>query len=415
MIPESKLSMNKSKYEIKKNKVRHMAINENNAFGIAERIAFPRLIGSEGEKKALGIILDEFRTAGYNPVHRDKFKTSFYNWVVLRYLFIPISLCVILMSISFYLSPWLTLGFLVINIYISTKALGLATTSKIHLFKNDEKNYTTENVHVKLKSKNSRATVIFMAHWDSKSQTFSSSKRIIIFMISVFGYLTIFLLYLVLTVVQIFMPFNNRLLNDSLLYVCMAIAIVSNLNYFNKTGDYSPGALDNAAGVGALIELARYFKKNPIDNIDKIFLCPSSEELNLGGAKHFIQNHKHELDKETTFFINFDFLGGNEFIRLISSYGIPRKVSSKKLKKLFFDSAKESKINIKDVYLPTGAWSDYMPIVQEGYEACWLGSHPGLKYIHTKEDKMNLVSKDGIKNVLLLSLNVVDKLNREYY
>lgn len=65
--------------------------------------------------------------------------------------------------------------------------------------------------------------------------------------------------------------------------------------------------------------------------------------------------------------------------------------------------------------MPTGAWSDYIPIVQEGYEACWLGSHPGLKYIHTKEDKMNLVSKVGIKDVLLLSLNVVDKLNRKYY
>ena len=115
-----------------------------------------------------------------------------------------------------------------------------------------------------------------------------------------------------------------------------------------------------------------------------------------------------------TYFINFDLIGGKELIRLITSYGIPRKTSSKKLKKLFLQSAKELKINIKDIYLPTGAWSDYMSIVQEGFEACWIGSQPGLKYVHTKKDDMELVSKEGIKNVLLLCLDVIEKLNNEF-
>ncbi|KKL44736.1 hypothetical protein LCGC14_2362690, partial [marine sediment metagenome] len=114
----------------------------------------------------------------------------------------------------------------------------------------------------------------------------------------------------------------------------------------------------------------------------------------------------------STYFINLDLIGGNEMIRLITSYGIPRKVSSQKLKALFFSSAQELKIDIKDIYVPTGAWSDYMPIVQEGFEACWIGSQPGLTCVHTKKDNMNLVSKEGIKNVLLLCECVVDKINR---
>jgi len=145
-----------------------------------------------------------------------------------------------------------------------------------------------------------------------------------------------------------------------------------------------------------------------------LFLCTSSEELNLGGAKHFIQKYKKDFDKNSTYFINFDLIGGKELIRLITSYGIPRKTSSKKLTKLFLQSAKELKVNIKDIYLPTGAWSDYMPIVKEGFEACWIGSQPGLKYVHTKKDNMGLVSKEGIERVLLLCVDVVEKLNDEF-
>ncbi|MFW9882089.1 MAG: hypothetical protein ACFFG0_54185, partial [Candidatus Thorarchaeota archaeon] len=96
------------------------------------------------------------------------------------------------------------------------------------------------------------------------------------------------------------------------------------------------------------------------------------------------------------------------------SYGIPRKISSKKLNTLFLESAKEKQIKIKDIYFPTGVWSDYMPVVQEGFEACWLGSEPGLKFVHTEKDDMNLVSKEGIKNILTLCIDVIKKLDDEF-
>ena len=75
---------------------------------------------------------------------------------------------------------------------------------------------------------------------------------------------------------------------------------------------------------------------------------------------------------------------------------------------------KELGIEAKSVYLPTGAWSDYMPVVKHGFEACWIGSQPGLKYVHTKKDNMSLVSKEGLKNALLLTIEVVNKINNEF-
>lgn len=387
-------------------------LNEENVYRITERLAFPRLIGSEGEKKAIEIVVDEFKKVGFNPIFRDTFKTSFYNWIFIRFIFLLTGSALILLALSIYINPFLTLGFLVLDIFISVKALG--RTNSIKLSKHEVYNYETENIYAKLKSKNSNAKVIFMGHWDSKSQSFPTSLRVVIFLLSVFGSLILMIIYFILSLLEILINLNIPILNNILLDVCIIIAIIGALNYFNKTSNDSPGAFDNAAAVGTLIELARYYKLNPIDNTDLLFLATSSEELNLGGAIDFIQKHKDEFDKNSTFFINLDLIGGQELIRLITSYGIPRKVSSKKINKLFLESSEELKIKVKDIYAPTGAWSDYMPIVHEGFQACWLGSQPGLKAVHTKKDTMKLISKEGLKNILLLCVDVVKKLDNEY-
>ncbi len=405
------MEIQKLESKIARKSITDVELDVENAYRITEKLAFPRLIGSEGEKKAIKIILEEFGKAGFNPIHRDKFKTSFYIWIVLRYMFFPIGICLVLLALSFYINTWLPIGVLLLNLYIAKKVLDLATDCEIRYFKNEKNNYETENIYSSVENNHSKAKVVFIAHWDTKSQTFPSHIRILIFIISVFGILIMLATFLILSIIKLIVPFNSLVLNNILLSTCVVIAIISNLNYFNRTGNKSPGAYDNAAAVGTIIELAKFYRNNPKDNLDLIFLCTSSEELNLGGAKVFIQKYKNKFNKSSTYFINLDLIGGNEMIRLITSYGIPRKVSSQKLKALFFRSAQELKIDIKDIYVPTGAWSDYMPIVQEGFEACWISSQPGLKCVHTRKDNMNLVSKEGIKNVLLLCECVVDKIN----
>lgn len=390
-----------------------MSINEENAYRITKRLAFPRLIGSKGENKAKKVVLDEFRNAGYDKVEREKFKTSFYNWIFARYVFIPVGILLIVLSLSFYFSHWLTLILLAATILILIKGLSFLESSTITLSKNEEHNYETENFYTTLKNENAKGTVIFMAHWDSKSQTFPSAVRILILILTILGGISLLVILLILSILKIFIPFNLPILNHILLLISIGLAGIGFLNYFNKTGNKSPAAFDNAASVGTLIELSRYYKENPPSNLECIFLSTSSEELNLGGAKDFIKRHESEFDKQTTYFINYDGIGGSGYVRLITSYGIPRKSSSKHLNKLFNEAADELAIDLRDVYLPTGAWSDFMPMVKKGFKACWLASNPGLKYVHTPKDTMDLVSKKGLKNGLDLTLEVVSKLNNE--
>ncbi|MFW9877670.1 MAG: M28 family metallopeptidase [Candidatus Thorarchaeota archaeon] len=411
----SNLNTKQLKHEAGKKETSEKMLDENNAYRVTKRLAFPRLTGSDGDSKARKIVVEEFENAGYNPIYRDKFMTSSYNWNFVRMMFIIIGSTLLLMALLFYINSFLTLSLALINIFITFRALSISVSNKIKLSKNEKYNFETENFYVELKSQNSKAKVIFLGHWDSKSQSFSPSVRIIIFLISVFGGFILFLAYIILSALKIFISFNIPILNNILLDACIVVALIGIINYFNKTDNNSPGAFDNAAAVGIIIELARFYVNNPMKNIDLIFLSTGSEELNLGGAIHFIQKFKDKFDKKSTFFINLDLIGGSELIRLISSYGIPRKSSSKKLNRLILESAEKNKFKIKDIYAPTGVWSDYMPIVQEGFEACWLGSQPGLKHVHTERDNMDLISTEGLKNILVLCTDIIKKLDKEYH
>jgi len=392
-----------------------MAINENNAYSLTNKLSFPRMVGSNGEKKARDIIIEEFKKIGYEKIHREQFKTSLYSWNIGRWAFMAIGLYLILVSISFYFSYWITLLLSLIFFIIGLKGLSLLNPKGINLSKSAKNNFETENIHVKLKSSNSKAIITFIAHYDSKGQIFPKKLLIIIYLISIFGYAIMDVSFLFLSIIRIFFVFSNQIFLNILLIICIIITSIGSLNFFNRTINTSPGASDDAAGIGVLIEISKYFKKNRLNNVDLIFLATSSEELNLGGAKTFIKNHKEEFLPKSSFFINLDSLGGKEPFRLITSYGIPKKICSPILKKYFLDSAKELDILIKEIYMAEGAWSDIMPIIREGFEGIWLDGSSGLiKYIHTKKDVISLVSKDSLKKCMILSINVITKIDNQF-
>ncbi|MHA1377592.1 MAG: M28 family metallopeptidase [Candidatus Helarchaeota archaeon] len=386
-----------------------MSVNEENAYEITRRLSFPRAIGSEGEKKAKEIVAEEFNKMEYEVV-KEEFKTSYFNWNFARVIFIPISLIILSMAIFMYIEPLISLIFVVGFLVVGLISLQLINGSKVI---NKGKIYTTHNIYGKLKSSNSTGTIIFMGHWDTKSQTFSSIVRIIIMVVVLFGSLALSFIYLIIAVLTIFFDFENELLLHILLGLSIAIIIPAVLNCFNKTENKSPGALDNAASVATVLELARIFKEKSLKNYDLIFLIPGSEELNLGGAIAFIDRHKTEFDRKNTYFINFDGVGSKKAIRLITSYGVPKKNASKKLNTLFLNTAEKLKIKINNIWLPFGAWSDYMIAVNRGFEACWLGSDGIIQYVHTPKDSFEKVSKKGIKNAILLTYNVVLELEKE--
>ncbi len=392
-----------------------MSIEEKNAYEITKKLAFPRLVGTEGYKKAVGIVEEEFQRAGYDSITREKFKTSLYSWNLSRWAFLPMSFLLVFIAYSVFINPWLTLIFLAVFLLLGNKGLKMISPEEVKLSKNEKYVFDAENVIVNLKSKNSKATVVVMAHLDSKGQFFPKIFTIIMFIVPVFGFIIFGVLYLILSIVMILLALENLVLFVILFVISVIIAIIAGLNSFNIVNNASSGASDDGAGVGAIIELSRFFKKNPLENIDLIFFATGAEELDTGGSRNFIKTHKNEFDRKKSFFINLDSFGGKEPARLINRFGIPKRSGSKMLGDLFLESAEELNIRINDIYMPAGAWSDFMPMVRAGFEACWIDfSSDSIKYVHTRKDTISKISQEALNKGILLCADVIKKLNKKY-
>lgn len=127
------------------------------------------------------------------------------------------------------------------------------------------------------------------AHYDSKSQTLKLKSRIYWLRVgigSMFLLLVVFLTYA-------FHPFPWLFPAADLFTFTGAVVAVRFM--IVETGNDSPGALDNASGVGTVLACAEYFAQNPPGNISLRFLLVGAEEYGLQGAVYHVQNHACEL------------------------------------------------------------------------------------------------------------------------
>lgn len=77
----------------------------------------------------------------------------------------------------------------------------------------------------------------------------------------------------------------------------------------NPQGKIHNGADDNASGVAGLIELARHFAKNKLnEKYNFLFIAFSGEELGLFGSKYFTEHPTIDLSK-VDYMINLDMIG----------------------------------------------------------------------------------------------------------
>jgi hypothetical protein len=89
------------------------------------------------------------------------------------------------------------------------------------------------------------------------------------------------------------------------------------LGAMGKTA-YFPGANDNASGVSMLLNLAKYYQKNP-SKYSVAFLLFSGEEAGLLGSKYYTEHPLFPL-KQIKFLTNLDLLGtGDEGIMVVNA------------------------------------------------------------------------------------------------
>jgi Zn-dependent M28 family amino/carboxypeptidase len=127
------------------------------------------------------------------------------------------------------------------------------------------------------------------------------------------------------------------------------------------------GAVDNATGIAALLELGRAYGKQPKPERSVVFLAVTAEEKGLLGSEYYVSNPIYPLD-QTAGVINMDALNPNGIARDFSISG------SAKVDLLDRLTARASKLNVSfapDPAPEAGYFfrSDHFPFAKRGVPA----------------------------------------------
>jgi len=77
-----------------------------------------------------------------------------------------------------------------------------------------------------------------------------------------------------------------------------------------------PGANDNLSAVALLVALAERLRDRPVKGVRVLLVSLGAEETLQGGIYGFIERHKSDLDRDRSYFLNFDTVGSPELIML---------------------------------------------------------------------------------------------------
>jgi hypothetical protein len=393
-----------------------MSFKGENAYKFTKKISFPRLIGSDGWLKARDIIKKEFESYGYE-IETQKFKSSmFLTNVLLRVLMIPLLVILSLIIILYYLLPF---GCLILSIVILCLIpfIGKYASSGGGSgdYKEPKEGIDSENIYVNIISENSKVRVFFMGHYDTKSQVLSIITRVICYVLVFIGGIAVCVLGLIGSIFKVFFLSENIIITWTLIICSIIAGVAAILLALNAVQNKSPGSLDNGTSVSTVVELSRVFKENPPKNIDLTFLTTDAEEQGVLGASAFISRYKDELDKEDTYFINFEAVGAkDEKLGVLTSFGMPKKqYTSKKLNNLAFKAADTLDLDVKKQYWPIGLLADHNPIMNHGFKATMLGTMAMGVGIHTSKDTMENVSEENLEIAGKLCVKIIELFDEE--
>lgn len=158
--------------------------------------------------------------------------------------------------------------------------------------------------------------------------------------------------------------------------------------YISRSESFSPGANDNASGVGVVLALARHFHNDPLAHLDVNHALFTAEELGLVGSERFAK--VTELQRNRTYVINLDMVGtGKELCYVRGSGLLPPRLTDRELNSLL----REAHPAIQGHYYFMGD-SDFSSFVAQGFRTaslCAKGGAFGEPGYHTDRDTIDYI------------------------
>lgn len=396
------------------------------------KFSFPRLAGSEGEKKAVELSIQQFEEEGFNreEIVKETFKFSdFYSTFLIKLIaIINLLFLLLFLLLTYIIVIFSTLVLIALLIIILLILRGLRNPETPGFWGTYYGRISeASNVYAKVPAKDipeeEAGNIVISAHLDSKSQTFTTMFRMSTYKVWFLGSVFLGVLYLIkfLLYYGYITNLDPIRLEIRIWIITGILAIVSillmNLNTHNK----SPGALDNASGMAVVFGLSSYFVNHPLKHFNLWLVQFSAEEVGTMGSRVFVNNHEEEFERGNVFQFNIDLLSGkglgeNNRIEYLRTLGIiPRDKLTSLLGKYLRKAADKKGIDIYGIHFTTGAHSDSLPFRNRKYDTVDLFTMEAAKWAHTKEDTPDKVDLDVISNTCVLLREAVTEMDNHYY
>jgi hypothetical protein len=280
------------------------------AFAHVERLSYPRRVGTPEERRAARYILREFAAVGLRR-RRESFSVPLIAREIGLRLVYAACACAVLQGARLGASRplvaaacWGAAGFMVNAPWRLVGGLGRWPSASA----------TSENLVASRpieEEDDAPARVVFMAHYDTKSQVLPTGIRVgaVVVTTAICGLMAVSSLIAVA---------GARLSLQGPLPTALSAVVVALLGGLaaNFTGNRSPGALDNGTGVGTLLELAQTWRPRPEAPVEVLWVATGSEETGLDGAREFLRRHEAWWREKPTLLINLDSVGAGRQIYL---------------------------------------------------------------------------------------------------
>jgi hypothetical protein len=380
------------------------------ALTYAQAIARPRRVGTAAEAEVRRVLTNQLERLGYSVSAESFVFSTTVNVVIL--LALAASLLLIGTAIGVHAfadwAPAIPVAVLLALFANFNRWLHAAEVSALtphSLGFRLGKAYSGQNLHASLPGASTDPDtphILLVAHYDSKSQRLPILARLAL-SVAYIGGITVFA---VVTLISLLFP-GVWAINE----IVAGITLLAGLPLLAMDwADGSPGAVDNASGVGLVLHLADWLAARPdlARRLRWTILLTTAEELALMGSAAFARRHLRELRRQAAhgglYILNIDGIGVDGTLYLDTR----EQTQTSRLTRWIEQAAQGQAIDLWRFNL-VGVLFDHMPFARRGLDAATLTAiGPATWTVHTPRDTVEQLDVRGFEQAARVAMKVIE-------
>jgi acetylornithine deacetylase/succinyl-diaminopimelate desuccinylase-like protein len=331
----------------------------------ATALSFPRYPGTEGDQQAISWVEERMRRIGLETILEE---FTYDIGPAQRALQAVMVASAVLVAAAGFLTPSSpVVGLILLVAALIPSVIFLAWAPWIEKLYRRQGHTRTANVIGRRKVAKPRLTLILMAHHDSKSQSLSFPFRMGFTIISIIGALCLATVILTALVSGLLPgpPWLPPAAGSATALAAFALATM-------KSGNRSPGGVDNAGSVAIILAVARELLDRLDAEIELMVLSTGAEEDHMVGAMRWLDLHADAFD-HPVYCLNLDGAGAPGRAVLIERYGFGRLFSAA-MSNAARRAAERLQIDPRGIVMLPGMGIDSIPFAHRGIPCLTLSS-----------------------------------------